>query len=80
MITIRFRLYPSTLAASIRHPTESLFVPAAVISLGTMLLNITQYGSTSGRIGPWLESVMVVMFWIYCGMALLFTCGIYLVV
>lgn len=76
MISTRFYLYPSTFRASFVHPTESLFVPAAIISFGTILINITQYGI--GRTGSWLENTMVVMFWIYCTLAVLFSCGIYL--
>jgi tellurite resistance protein TehA-like permease len=76
MISTRFYLYPSTFRASFLHPTESLFVPAAIISFGTILINITQYGI--GRTGSWLEETMIVMFWIYCGLAILFSCGIYL--
>lgn len=76
MISTRFYLYPSTFRASFVHPTESLFVPAAVISFGTILINITQYGI--GRTASWLESTMIVMFWIYCTLAILFSCGIYL--
>jgi tellurite resistance protein TehA-like permease len=76
MISIRFYLYPSTFRASFLHPTESLFVPAAIISFGTILINITQYGI--GRTGHWLESTMIVLFWIYCTLAILFSCGIYL--
>lgn len=79
MMSLRFRYHPSTLKASFRHPTESLFVPAAVISIGTILTNITEYGWHQGKTGPWLIDVMVVLFWIYCGVALSFTCGIYLI-
>jgi tellurite resistance protein TehA-like permease len=45
MISLRFRWYPSTFMASILHPTESLFIPAFVISIGTILINITEYGT-----------------------------------
>ena len=79
MISLRFHFYPSTFIASFTHPTESLFVPAAVISLGTILLNITEYGAVQGHERIWLQNVMVVMFWIYCALAMLFTCGIYLI-
>ena len=54
MISCRFRLYPSTFTASITHPTESLFVPASLISLGTILITITEYGLATGKTGPWL--------------------------
>lgn len=79
MISLRFYHYPSTFLHSILHPTESLFIPASVISIGTILMNISQYGLTEGMAGNWLLSTMVVMFWLYCGLAVLFSCGIYLV-
>ncbi|KAK5148955.1 hypothetical protein LTR04_000272 [Oleoguttula sp. CCFEE 6159] len=55
MISTRFYLYPSTFKVSILHPTERLFVPAAVISYGTILLNITQYGLEVGKTKYWLH-------------------------
>lgn len=79
MITIRFRLYPTTFKASFTHPTESLFVPAAIVSIGTIITNITEFGTDSGRTGEWLSHVMTVMFWIYGGVALAFSCAIYLI-
>jgi len=79
MITLRFRLHPSTFRSSIRHPSESLFVPALVVSFGTILLNVTEYGTEVGRAGNWLLEVMVVLFWVYAALAMCFTCGIYLV-
>ena len=79
MISLRFRYYPSTFMASILHPTESLFVPAWLISLGTILINVTQYGTTSGKTGEWLHSTMFILFWFYCALAVVFSSGIYLV-
>ena len=79
MILCRFRLYPSTFTASITHPTESLFVPASLISIGTILLTITEYGLAEGKTGSWLLDTMRVLFWVYCALAVLFSCGIYLV-
>jgi hypothetical protein len=79
MISLRFYWYPSTFKASFTHPTESLFVPASVVSCGTVLTNITEYAVGNGRSGYWLERTMIVLFWVYCGMALSFTCGIYLI-
>jgi tellurite resistance protein TehA-like permease len=76
MISLRFRYYPSTFRASITHPTESLFVPAWLISLGTILINITQYGTTFGKTGPWLLDTMFVLFWVDCVLAVVFSCGI----
>ena len=77
MISARFYFYPATFKASFLHPTESLFVPASVISLGTILINISQYGVSNGA-GYWLEETMIIMFWIYCALAMSFTSGIYL--
>lgn len=79
MISIRFRLYPATFKASIQHPTESLFMPAAVISIGTILTGISEYGFHEGKTGPWLINAMVVLFWVYCALAMTFTCGTYLI-
>ena len=79
MISLRFYFYPSTFKGSILHPTESLFIPASVISLGTILLNITQYGTTLGRTGDWLLVTMKDLFWLYCTLAVFFSAGIYLV-
>ncbi|EKG20145.1 C4-dicarboxylate transporter/malic acid transport protein [Macrophomina phaseolina MS6] len=77
MISLRFYFYPSTFRASFLHPTECLFIPASVISFGTILLNISQYGVDFT--GSWLEDAMVVLYWVYCGMAIVFSCGIYLI-
>lgn len=77
MISLRFYYFPRTFKASFLHPTESLFIPAAVISFGTILINITQYGVDTT--GPWLEEVMAIMFWIDCGLAVSFSIGIYLI-
>ncbi|KIW08023.1 uncharacterized protein PV09_00968 [Verruconis gallopava] len=78
MISIRFYLYPHTFKQSFLHPTESLFIPAAVISVGTILINITQYGV--GYAGPWLERAIVPLYWIYCGLAVLSSWGIFLTI
>jgi len=79
MISCRFRYYPSTFRDSILHPTESLFIPACIISFGTILHNITEYGTSNDRTGNWLLETMRILFWCYCGLAVLFSCGIYLV-
>ncbi|KAL0265286.1 hypothetical protein SLS55_001251 [Diplodia seriata] len=63
MISMRFYWYPSTFRASFLHPTECLFIPASVISFGTVLLNISQYGVD--YTGSWLEDAMVVLFWLW---------------
>ncbi|KAF2178862.1 hypothetical protein K469DRAFT_717834 [Zopfia rhizophila CBS 207.26] len=78
MISLRFYIYPSTFKASFLHPTESLFIPAAVISFGTILINITQYG-VGAKTGYWLEETMSIMYWLDCGLAIVFSIGIYLI-
>ena len=77
MISLRFYFYPRTFKASFLHPTESLFIPAAVISFGTILINITQYGVDTT--GYWLEQTMAIMYWFDCGLAVCFSIGIYLI-
>ncbi|KAK5108969.1 hypothetical protein LTR62_007684 [Meristemomyces frigidus] len=77
MISCRFYLYPHTFKASFLHPTESLFIPAWVISLGTILINVTEYGIDHA--GPWLAFTMRILFWTYCALAVVFSLGIYLV-
>ncbi|KAF1959870.1 C4-dicarboxylate transporter/malic acid transport protein, partial [Byssothecium circinans] len=77
MISLRFYFFPKTFKASFLHPTESLFIPAAVISFGTILINISQYGV--GKTGYWLEQTMCVLYWCDCGLAIVFSIGIYLI-
>jgi len=78
MMALRFRYHPSTFLSSILHPTESLFIPAWLISLGTILINVSEYGLDDSHARPWLSEVMRVLFWTYCGLAIFFSCGIYL--
>ncbi|KAL8946272.1 MAG: hypothetical protein Q9222_007311 [Ikaeria aurantiellina] len=76
MISLRFYTFPETFEASYMHPSERLFLPASVVSFGTILINISQYGLT--RTGPWLSRATVVLFWIDAGLAVLSSSGIYL--
>lgn len=79
MISCRFYFYPRTFRASFLHPTESLFIPAAIVSFGIIMMNISQYGV--GMMGEkrWLQHVMIVLFWVDCGLAVTFSLGIYLI-
>lgn len=77
MISLRFYIHPETFKASILHPTERLFIPAAVASFGTILLNISQYGPN--RAGHWLNEAIAICFWIDVALALLSSMGVYLV-
>ncbi|KAL8754952.1 MAG: hypothetical protein Q9184_004946 [Pyrenodesmia sp. 2 TL-2023] len=76
MISLRFYTFPETFRASYMHPSERLFIPAAVVSFGTILINISQYGIT--KTGPWLNHAMLVLFWFDAALAVLASSGIYL--
>ena len=77
MILTRFIRFPWTFRASFTHPTESLFAPAFAVSFGTILINIVEYGS--GSVGPWLTHVVLVLYWFDCGLAMVLSITIYLV-
>ncbi|KAI9699926.1 MAG: hypothetical protein M1820_006988 [Bogoriella megaspora] len=79
MISFRFWYYPATFKTSFLHPTESLFIPAFVISIGTIIINITEYGLEGHKTGQWLHTTMTVMYWIFCAIAVGFSAGIYLI-
>lgn len=79
LISLRFYLYPRTFRASVLHPTESLFIPASIVSFGIIMMNISQYGVGMAGVGRWLERCMVVLFWADCGLAVAMSLGIYLV-
>ncbi|KAI4181396.1 MAG: hypothetical protein LQ346_006792 [Caloplaca aetnensis] len=76
MISLRFYTFPETFRASYMHPSERLFIPAAVVSFGTILINISQYGIA--KTGPWLNHAMFVLFWFDAALAVLASSGIYL--
>ena len=77
MISLRFYWYPETFKASFLHPTERLFIPASVVSFGTILLNISQYGPSHA--GAWLNNAVAVLFWVDAGLALIASMGVYLI-
>lgn len=76
LLLMRFYLYPYTFRASLLHPTESLFVPASIVSFGTILINISQYGPE--HTGHWLATAVGILFWIDLILAVIFSAGIYL--
>ncbi|KAL3436318.1 voltage-dependent anion channel-domain-containing protein [Aspergillus tetrazonus] len=76
ILLTRFYLFPYTFKASLLHPTESLFVPASVVSFGTILINISQYGTD--YTGPWLTDAVHILFWIDAALAVISSAGIYL--
>ncbi|KAI9895058.1 MAG: hypothetical protein M1814_000283 [Vezdaea aestivalis] len=74
---MRFYIYRETFRDSFIHPSESLFIGASLVSFGTILLNVSQYGVEHA--GEWLDSAVLVLFWFYCGTAVVGSLGIYLV-
>jgi tellurite resistance protein TehA-like permease len=75
---LRYHYHPAAFKASFLHPTESLFIPAVMISIATKLINIAEYGLVDGKTGLWLIKTMIVLFWVYASGAVLFSVGIYL--
>lgn len=79
IVSLRFWLYPITFKESVPHPTESLFIPGWLISLGIILINITEYGTTHQAAGPWLTRSMFALYWGFNILAIVSSCGTYLV-
>ncbi|KAK2841588.1 hypothetical protein FQN49_006108 [Arthroderma sp. PD_2] len=77
LMCLRFYLYPYTFKASFLHPTESLFAPAVIVSFGTILINVAQYGPSHA--GEWLAHATVVLFWFDAALAVTLSAGIYLI-
>ncbi|KAK1772394.1 voltage-dependent anion channel-domain-containing protein [Phialemonium atrogriseum] len=77
LITLRFCWQSGSFITSFTDQVESLFVPAFFVSVATILLTICEYGVP--HTGPWLLSAMEVMFWVYVGVSMLASAGIYLV-
>jgi len=77
MLLTRFLSYPSTFRASLVHPTESLFVPGFVVSLGTICITIVEYGANNT--GRWLTKTVLVLFWINVFLAMTLSITIYMV-
>lgn len=77
MIILRFNYHPGSFKHSFLEPSESLFIPASVISIGIILITIAQYAVP--ETGTWLQTTFKVLFWIYAMLALLSSCCIYLI-
>ncbi|WEW59399.1 hypothetical protein PRK78_004870 [Emydomyces testavorans] len=56
---------------------ESLFVPASIVSFGTILINISQFGPS--HTGQWLHDAVSILFWFDAALAVTASAGIYLV-
>ena len=57
----RFALCKGTFIRSVRHPTESLFVPTFFLAIGIIIVGMKQYA----HIGDWMATVLKIFFWIY---------------
>ncbi|KAI1281695.1 voltage-dependent anion channel-domain-containing protein [Xylaria sp. FL0933] len=77
LITMRFIMVPGSFMHSFLDEIESLFIPALVVSIAIILVNITQYGCP--RTGPWLQNVMEALFWVYLAISVAASTGMYLV-
>ncbi|KAI3340235.1 voltage-dependent anion channel-domain-containing protein [Ustulina deusta] len=77
LITMRFIMVPGSFMHSFLDEIESLFIPAIVVSIAIIMINITQYGCP--HTGPWLQGVMEVLFWVYVAISIVASTGMYLV-
>ncbi|PWN32695.1 uncharacterized protein FA14DRAFT_174387 [Meira miltonrushii] len=72
----RFWRKPELLARSLRNPYESLFTPTLFLSISNIILMIEAYGTPAA--GPWLKTVILILFWIYSACSLLLAVLLYL--
>ena len=78
MMFLRFYWHPKAFKGAFLHPTESLFIPALVLSIAQILITITDYGLQPGKAGEWLVKAMTVLYWMYVLVAMISSAGIYL--
>ncbi|KUI60623.1 Malic acid transport protein [Cytospora mali] len=77
LLLIRFRLRPGSFRHSFTDQFEALFIPASLVSIGTIFINICEYGIP--HTGTWLLYTMEAMFWIWAVAAVFASAGIYLI-
>lgn len=77
LITLRFRFRPGTFINSFTNQFESLFIPAFVVSIATILINTCEYGVPAT--GVWLLKTMEVLYWIYLCVSIFASAGMYLI-
>lgn len=75
-ITLRFLWSAGSFLHSLNDQTESLFVSSIIVSAGTILITICQYGIPNT--GPWLLRTMEVIFWVYLGLSFVVSAFLYL--
>ena len=77
IISSRFLTDRGSFKRSFLNPQESLYIPASIISLAILFVNMAQYGVPNS--GLWLQSTSEVVFWVYSTLAFISACGIYLI-
>ncbi|KAI0007008.1 voltage-dependent anion channel-domain-containing protein [Xylariaceae sp. FL0662B] len=77
LIAMRFAMVPGAFMHSFLDQMESLFIPAIVVSSGTILINTCEYGIP--KTGPWLQQAMEWMYWIYIIVSVVASAGMYLI-
>jgi len=76
-ITARFYWWKHSARNSWLHPTEALFIPTWLVTVGILLIGATLFGIP--RAGPWFEGAIDVLYWIYCGSSILLSAISFLV-
>ncbi|CAD6450366.1 f9475de9-8f0e-41d3-993f-d28293b1ffa5 [Sclerotinia trifoliorum] len=76
LMSLRFKWKPGSFSKSFLSPSESLYIPACMISVGTILVTMCQYGIP--KTGVWFQTTMHVCFWVYCTLSVLASSGLYL--
>ena len=74
-ILYRFLHWPSTLKASLTHPTESLFFACFFLSLASIIAGMALYGIDSS--GYWLVVIYRILFWTYFAATFIAAVGLY---
>ena len=69
LIMLRFWWWKHSARNSWLHPTEALFIPSWLVSIGVILIGGTIYGVE--RSGPWFLDTMKVFYWIYIVLSLM---------
>ncbi|KAI1635464.1 voltage-dependent anion channel [Biscogniauxia mediterranea] len=75
-IAMRFYMVPGSFMHSFLDQVESLFIPSVVVSMGTIFINVCQYGIP--KTGPWLQIVMEWLFWAWIIVSVSASAGMYL--
>ncbi|KAL1837650.1 hypothetical protein VTJ49DRAFT_3549 [Mycothermus thermophilus] len=76
LITLRFIFRPGSLVQSFYDQVESLFISSIIVSIATILITVTQYGTP--HTGPWLLRVIEACFWVYTAVSVVVSASLYL--